>query len=133
MKTIITKHFPAKAFESLTVWPFLFLRKDRITSFTTKDANHEDIHGEQQKEMLLVGIVLAIVLVLSGCGWYSLLTLPIYFYWYGVEWLVRLCITRDKEKAYRGVCYEREAYAHQEDFTYPKNRRHFAWVKYLKQ
>ena len=44
-------------------------------------------------------------------------------------------VARDEQKEGSDVdvCYEGEAYAHQEDFTYPKNRRHFAWVKFLKQ
>lgn len=33
--------------------------------------------------------------------------------------------------AYRDISFEQEAYYHEEDMKYLKNRKHYAWIKYL--
>jgi hypothetical protein len=33
--------------------------------------------------------------------------------------------------AYRDISFEQEAYYHEEDMEYLKNRKHHAWIKYL--
>lgn len=66
--------------------------------------NHELIHSAQMRELL----------------W-----LPFYLI-YGIEWLVRLFMTRSPDKAYRSVSFEREAYTHGDDLTYLSRRRHFS-------
>lgn len=45
-----------------------------------------------------------------------------FFLWYFIEALIR---------GYSKVSFEKEAYAHENDIDYLKNRRAFAWVKYL--
>ncbi len=117
---------PLDGFEALTVWPFIFVRSK---NFDAVDENHERIHASQQFEILIVGIVMAVVLSVSGCEWWSLFALPIFFYWYLLEWSVRLVFLPGN--AYRKTSFEAEAYAHQEDMDYLRNRKPFAWIKYL--
>ena len=46
---IKTKYYPLKGFNAITHWPFVFYKKDSETMRL-----HEEIHGSQQKELLLV-------------------------------------------------------------------------------
>lgn len=56
---------------------------------------------------------------------------PIFFFyiWYVVEWFVKLFF--HGSSAYRNISFEREAYSNQEDDSYLKNRKMFAFFKYL--
>ena len=129
MITIYNKIIPFPGMKAMTVWPVLFIRSDYMTE---KDMRHEEIHGRQQVEMLPIAYVLAALMVLCGCGWWSLLALPLYFIVYGVLWLVWLIKTLNTKMAYRQNPLEREAYLFEGDPTYLERRRPFAWVTYLK-
>jgi len=109
MKKIVNNIIPFKGFATITLWPFIFIRKDEEKYYTDVVDRHEHIHGEQQKEMLLV----------------------FFFLWYCIEWIVRLCIYRNRITAYKNVSFEREAYGNQYDSTYPDNREHYSWIEYL--
>lgn len=98
---------PLKAYKAMSAWPFIFVRKEAQVDDAT--LTHERIHGEQQKELLIVGFYLL----------------------YGTEYVVRLIQYRDFHKAYRMVSFEQEAYRHENDKDYPDSRRHFAWIKYI--
>lgn len=64
MKRVKSKWFPFKGWDAVTIWPFVFYREEAIMS--KFDWNEEEIHGAQQKEMLLF-----------------------FFYpWYGIEILI---------------------------------------------
>ena len=69
---------------------------------------------------------------LLGCGWWSLMTLPIFFYWYGIEYLVRWIHYKNQNNAYRNIAFEREAYQNDNNILYLKTRKYFSWIKYLK-
>ena len=133
MKKIYCNIFPVKRFTSMVIWPFLFVRKDRAWAFNTIGERHEGIHGRQQKEMLVVGAIIAVILAVAGFGWWSLLALLIFFWWYCIEWLVRLCIYRNKMTAYKNIAFEREAYDKQYDLIYLDQRDAFAWIRYIKK
>ena len=75
---------------------------------------------------------MAIVLFAVGCGWLSLLTLPVFLYWYGIEYLIRLAYYRNSITAYKNISFEREAYAKEDDVVYLDSRKPFVWVKYIK-
>lgn len=66
--------------------------------------NHERIHTAQMRELLFI---------------------PFYII-YVLEWLVRLLIERDFDRAYRSISFEREAYANGSDPGYLSRRRHFS-------
>ena len=129
-KVIFNDVIPFSGFIAMTVWPFIFVRNQAASRYNVVANNHEHIHAEQQKEMLLVGIVLAAIGYVF-VGLWALLFVPLFFWWYGIEYLYRLCQYRDTKKAYRNISTEREAYANEKDLTYLTNRRRFAWTKYL--
>lgn len=109
MKIVYNNIIPPHGFKAITLWPFVFVRNNCKKRFSSMDMNHENIHGEQEKEMLL---------------------LP-FFLWYLAEWLVRLIQYRDKKKAYHAISFEREAYQHQWDMDYISNRKKFTWFKLI--
>ena len=43
MLIIHNKLIPVKGFKAITLWPFIFVRKEY--SFNETDLNHENIHG----------------------------------------------------------------------------------------
>ena len=129
-KVIFNDTIPFKGFIAMCLWPFIFVRNNAASHYNTVANNHEHIHAEQQKEMLLVGVVLAAIGYVF-VGLWALLFVPLFFWWYGIEYLYRLCQYRDTKKAYHSISTEREAYANEKDLTYLTNRRRFAWTKYL--
>ena len=104
-KVIINKIFPVKGFSAITIWPFIFARHE----LSEKTMRHERIHYRQQIEMLLLLVYL----------------------WSGLEWVFRIIKYRNADKAYMNISFEREAYANENDSDYLKNRKIFAWIKYL--
>lgn len=128
-KVIFNDIIPFKGFLSMCLWPFIFVRNAAASHYNLVSNNHEHIHAEQQKEVLAAGLVLAAVLALLGCGWWSLLALPLFLWWYCLEWVFRLFQYRDAHKAYRNISFEREAYANEKDMEYLSQRQRFAWIK----
>ena len=120
---------PFSGYKAITLWPFIFVRRSAWYSNDTD--RHERIHGRQQLEMLIIGMVLAAVLTAVGCGWWSLLALPMFYLWYGLEYLIRLATTRDTKRAYRTISFEQEANANERDEQYLQHRRLYAWLKYV--
>lgn len=107
MKKIVNKYIPFKGFVALTIYPFIFIRKDE--KYTDAMDRHEQIHAEQQKEMLLV----------------------FFYLWYLFEFVVRLIQYRNRNAAYKNISFEREAYCKESDITYLDKRKLFSWVKYI--
>ena len=52
MLIIHNKLIPVKGFKAITLGPFIFVRKE--CSFNEIDLNHENIHGRQQLELLII-------------------------------------------------------------------------------
>ena len=104
MKTrlVFNKLIPFNGFLAMTLWPFIFVREELAKMYSTVVNNHEHIHAEQQKEMLIVGFALALIGFVFGLGW-----------------------------AYRNISFEREAYANEKDLAYLGRRRHFIWLTYM--
>lgn len=108
MILLVNRRLLPKGTYGMTLWPFVLLRESRLK----EDAvliNHERIHLRQQIQMLI---------------------LPFYL-WYGIEFLIRLAILRNKKKAYRALAMEREAYAHESDPNYLKTFRFWAFLRYF--
>ena len=108
MFLIVTKYLIPKGFRGLTAFPFVFVRYD-LDKENIVFVNHERIHLRQQLELLI---------------------LP-FFFWYFLEYLVRLIQYKNKNLAYRNISFEREAYANEFDLNYLKNRSFYSFVKYL--
>lgn len=50
MKIIYNNIIPFKGYKAITIWPFIFARKQ----LNDIDINHEKIHGRQQLELLII-------------------------------------------------------------------------------
>jgi len=109
MKVVFNRSVPLRGYIAMTLWPFVFVRSENRRLYDAATENHEAIHGEQQKEMLVLPFLL----------------------WYGMEWLVRLLCSGDARKAYRDVSFEREARANEKDMEYIGKRKRYAWTGYL--
>lgn len=131
-KVIYNDLIPFKGFKAITILPFIFARK---SAKWLKDyvLNHESIHLRQQLEVLILSafIIALLICLFDLSWWWMLVSLLVYYAWYGTEWLVRLAIYKDKNKAYCNIAVEQEAYINQYDFTYLDNRKAFAWVRFI--
>ena len=107
MKIIYNDFIPFKGYKAINLFGFLFTRN--IYTISDVDINHESIHTEQMKEMLYI---------------------PFYI-WYMIEWLIRLVSYGDAKLAYKTISFELEASSNQQDENYLKNRKRFAWFKYI--
>ena len=109
MKIIENNILPPKGFKAITFLNIIFVRKG--CTMSAVDINHENIHWEQEKELLIVGFYLLCV----------------------IEFIVRLIAIRSWHKAYRSISFERECYANERDLSYIESRKHYSWIKYIKQ
>lgn len=128
MRLIVSNIIPFRGYIAVTVWPLIFVRKSAKARFTDRVDRHECIHGEQQKELLPFGIALCAILWLSGCGWWSLIAIPLALWLYLLSYLVRLVWHRDHRTAYHNIPFEQEAYMWEDNDQYLSHRRHFAWI-----
>ena len=129
MIKIVNSLFPIEDYIAMTVWPFIFIQKKNERLYDDVADNHEHIHGRQQIEMLVVGIILAIGLWFV-IGWWCLFALPIFYYWYCIEYLLRSIFGKSRNP-YRAISFENEAYINEHDMEYLKHRTPFAWIKYI--
>lgn len=108
MIVLVIKYLTPKGFRGITLFPFIVLthKKDREDPVII---NHEMIHIRQQLELLV---------------------LP-FFIWYFVEYLIRWAHYKNRHTAYRNISFEREAYAHEKDLHYLKQRSFWKFVNYL--
>lgn len=90
------------------LFPFILV-KSKPLSENDVLINHEKIHIQQQKEMLVV----------------------FFYIWYVLEYLFRWVQTGSKLTAYKKISFEREAYAHQNTPTYIRNRKFWAHLRWL--
>lgn len=105
MRIIRNKFLPFNPYIAINLFGILFCKENAIISGDLM--RHEMIHTAQIKELLVIG----------------------FYIWYFLEWLIRIPM---KGNAYRNISFEREAYAHMDEPDYLKERKPFAWWKYLK-
>jgi hypothetical protein len=103
------KPFKIIAYKAMALYPFIFINPDCIDD--EKLLNHERIHLEQQKELLVV---------------------PFYVL-YLLNWLVNLCIYVIPQFAYRQIIFELEAKGNEQDMGYLTTRKRYAFLKYLRK
>lgn len=99
---IIKRHPMGQDFLAICLFGFVF----SVRPLSRMELNHELIHAAQQRELLY---------------------LP-FFIWYGLEWLVLYFKYRDGMEAYQNIRFEKEAYRHQADLLYLKNRKHYHYL-----
>lgn len=108
MFLIVSKYLIPKGYRGLTLFPFVIIR-DFLDKENKVLLNHEKIHIRQQIELLI---------------------LP-FFLFYFLEYLVRLVQFRDKNKAYRNISFEREAYDNERNLDYLKTRSFWKFKNYI--
>ena len=108
MILILFKYLMPRGFRGLTFFPFVFLM-NKEDALDKVFVNHEKIHLIQQLELLV---------------------LPFYV-WYGIEFLIRWIITKDKNVAYRNISFEKEAYTNEKDLNYLKSRSFWKFLNYF--
>jgi hypothetical protein len=108
MFVIVSRYLIPKGFRGITLFPFIVVSEPDLKQNEVM-INHEKIHIRQQVELLI---------------------LP-FFIWYGIEFLLRLVLYKDKNKAYRAISFEREAYSNEKDLNYLKKRSFWSFLKYI--
>ncbi len=108
MLLIVSKYLIPKGYRGLTLFPFVIIR-DFLDKENKVLLNHEKIHIRQQLELLIVP----------------------FFVLYFLEFLLRLIQFKDRNKAYRNISFEREAYANEKDLDYLKKRPFWKFRNYI--
>ena len=108
MFVIVSRYLIPKGFNGITLFPFIIVSEHdlRLNAVTI---NHEKIHIKQQIELLVFP----------------------FFIWYGIEFLIKWCMFKDKNIAYRNISFEREAYAKEKNLNYLKQRSFWNFLNYL--
>ena len=109
MKIVRCSWFPPKGYKAIMLVWWLVVKTNAV--ITAKFINHEEIHGRQQKEILV---------------------LP-FFIWYGLEFVLRVLQYWNWHTAYRNISFEREAYDFEKKKYYLEWRKRFAWFNYLRK
>jgi hypothetical protein len=94
-------------YHGMAMYPFLFL-KNRNLVYDKIFINHERIHFRQQLEMLII---------------------PFYIIYF-TEYFANLWHYRNHVEAYMNICFEREAFEHQQDLNYLQNRKFWTFLNY---
>ena len=108
MFVIVSRYLIPKGFRGITLFPFIVV-SERDLKENQVMINHEKIHIRQQIELLI---------------------LP-FFIWYGIEFLIKWALFKDRNLAYRNISFEREAYANEKDLNYLKQRSFWKFLNYL--
>ena len=118
---VYNKLIPFKGFLAMNLFGIIFVRSEyrNINSYSfDRMLSHEAIHSEQMKDFTPKFLPLWMRLALGGI---------VFYITYLLEWLYRLLF--HTKTAYRGISYEREAFAHENEEGYLKERRRFAqWI-----
>lgn len=109
MKIIRNNIIPFKGYKTINLFGILFVRGDAEIDEIT--LNHEAIHTAQMRELLYV----------------------FFYILYLIDWLIGLVVYGfDTKRAYREICFEKEAYENQGDLGYMEKRNLFNFLKYIK-
>ncbi len=108
MFVIVSRYLIPKGFRGITLFPFIIVSENNLKQNPVM-INHEKIHIRQQMELLI---------------------LP-FFIWYGIEFLMKWFLCKDKNVAYRTISFEKEAYENEKDLNYLKKRSFWKFLNYL--
>jgi len=107
MKIIRNKFIPFLGYKAINLFGILFVRGDAEIDEIT--LNHEAIHTAQMKELLYI----------------------FFYVFYIIDWLIGLIAYVSFSRAYREICFEKEAYTNERNNDYLKNRKAFVFIKYI--
>jgi hypothetical protein len=97
---------PPKGYSAINLG-VIFVRD--INVITDNVMRHEAIHTLQARELLYIP----------------------YYIMYLLEYVVKLCLCFKHKKAYYSISFEQEAYNNARNLNYRKERRWFAFMKYI--
>ena len=122
MKIIYNNILPPRGYKAITLLNMIFVRKG--VEIDTVTLNHETIHWEQEKELLIVGFyILYVLFFLIRLVQYAITGYRLELYGFRKLGLWKT--------AYRKIPFEREAYCWQSHLDYIKSRQHYCWVKFI--
>jgi hypothetical protein len=107
-KVIIIPQIKHLGISGITLFPFIILR-DKHLKLDKRIMNHERIHIRQQVELLV---------------------LPFYVL-YLIEYAIGLIKYRNRFSAYMNISFEKEAYKNDSDLDYLKDRKWWAWRRFI--
>lgn len=93
---------------AMALYPFI-LTKVPLSEMPKVLINHEKIHLRQQIEMALI----------------------LFYFWYLIEYLIKLIIFKNHYLAYRNISFEREAYNNETNLEYLSQRKFWSFLKYV--
>ena len=102
--SIVISKLPAHA---MALYPFMLFKFEGLKG-NEAIIRHEKIHFKQQLELLII---------------------PFYLL-YLIHYLVNLIKYRNRSKAYLNICFEKEAYANDQNPSYLGKRKAYAWLGY---
>lgn len=103
---ILLRNIKLPKIAGIALWPFVLVRAKNPSKTVI---NHERIHLRQQTEMLVI----------------------FFYFWYAVEWLFHYVRLGNWWAAYYQISFEKECYAMEHDFEYLKNRKFWAFLKWM--
>jgi len=109
MILIVSKYLIPKRFKAIALFPFILIR-DNFETNNLVLINHERIHLRQQLELLII---------------------PFYVLYF-IDYILKIILFKDKNKAYKNILFEREAYLNEENMDYLQTRPFWNWTRYLK-
>jgi hypothetical protein len=101
--SVVVSRLPAHA---MALYPFMLFKHKELKNNEAM-VRHEKIHFRQQLELLIVPFYLVYVL----------------------HYLLNLIKYKNRSQAYLNICFEREAYANDQDVNYLKTRKAYAWCR----
>lgn len=115
-----------KGCNAITLWPFVFYKED-----SERMRRHEKIHGAQERE---VGLIKYPFIYYSEYRKNLKLYLDEFGYYKATNKNTKRRLKKfAKDKAYRNISFEREAYTNENNIDYLKTRNPFSWRNYLNQ
>ena len=97
---------PFKGYMAITLYPFIFVRNEYKKKVNDITLNHEHIHCEQEKELLLV----------------------FFYIIYCIEYIFNIFKYGNAHVAYKNISFEKEAYANEGNLNY-KHKLFAQWRK----
>lgn len=124
------------SYKTITLGIWTFTEKPSLTQY---EIDHEQTHVYEYEDCFLLGIglscIFSIIFLLTGqfqiWKWCLLMVCPILLFYvvYGIEFLVKLLLTRHVLKAYQNISLEKYAYSITSVPEYAYH--HYEWVKYI--
>lgn len=129
----IAKKLLIPSCHTITIGPFIFSKKSK-DKMDQKTKTHECIHVKQWCETCFAsGICIGLLAVLFDLSvFWMLFSLIVYYVLYGLEWIIRFCITHNANLSYDFISFEQEATNNEDDENYIENSSYFSWIKYFK-